>query len=133
MATPDDVTPQADKPTDQWVTGDEPMTGPQKSYLTTLAQEAGEDVPDDLTKAAASELETGSDDWYEAVGKARAENGEHLDEEEREGMPDFIKSASHEVRHELAMKWLRFWQQHPDGEGIDTGDRDPEAYIEANS
>ena len=56
MATPDDITPQAEKPTDEWVTGDEPMTGPQKSYLSTLAQEAGEDVPDDLTKAAASEM-----------------------------------------------------------------------------
>lgn len=30
------------------------MTGPQASYLSTLAQEAGEDVPDDLTKAEAS-------------------------------------------------------------------------------
>ncbi|PXY27181.1 DUF3072 domain-containing protein [Prauserella muralis] len=39
-----------------WVTGDEAMTGPQRSYLQTLAQEAGEDVPDDLTKAQASEL-----------------------------------------------------------------------------
>ena len=56
MATPDDVTPQAEKPTDEWVTGDEPMTGPQKSYLSTLAQEAGEDIPDDLTKAGASEM-----------------------------------------------------------------------------
>ena len=56
MATPDDVTPQAEKPTDEWVTGDEPMTGPQRSYLQTLAQEAGEDVPDDLNKASASEM-----------------------------------------------------------------------------
>jgi hypothetical protein len=38
-----------------WVTGDEPMTGPQASYLQTLAREAGEDVEDDLTKAEASE------------------------------------------------------------------------------
>jgi hypothetical protein len=37
-----------------WVTGDEPMTGPQRSYLQTLAREAGEAVPDDLTKAEAS-------------------------------------------------------------------------------
>jgi Protein of unknown function (DUF3072) len=37
-----------------WVTGDEPMTGPQRSYLQTLAREAGEEVPDDLTKADAS-------------------------------------------------------------------------------
>lgn len=39
-----------------WVTGDEPMTGPQRSYVQTLAQEAGADVPDDLTKAQASAL-----------------------------------------------------------------------------
>jgi hypothetical protein len=39
-----------------WVTGDEPMTGPQRSYLHTLGQEAGREVPDDLTKAQASNL-----------------------------------------------------------------------------
>jgi hypothetical protein len=44
----------AKEPAD-WVTGDEPMTGPQESYLNTLAQEAGTEVPVDLTKAEASE------------------------------------------------------------------------------
>jgi hypothetical protein len=39
-----------------WSTGDEPMTGPQESYLQTLAREAGQDVPEGLSKAAASEL-----------------------------------------------------------------------------
>jgi hypothetical protein len=48
------VPPNPEKPTDQWVTGGEPMTGPQQSYLSTLAQEAGEEVSDDLTKAEAS-------------------------------------------------------------------------------
>ncbi|MFI5956632.1 DUF3072 domain-containing protein [Cryptosporangium sp. NPDC051539] len=38
-----------------WVTGDEPATGAQDSYLHTLARQAGEEVPDDLTKAEASE------------------------------------------------------------------------------
>lgn len=47
-------TPEKDP--DDWVTGDEPMTGPQRSYLETLAREAGEDVPADLTKAQASEM-----------------------------------------------------------------------------
>ena len=46
-------TPEKD-PSD-WVTGDEPATGPQRSYLETLAREAGEDVPADLSKAEASE------------------------------------------------------------------------------
>lgn len=40
----------------EWVTGDEPLTGPQQSYLETLAREAGEAVPEGLTKAQASEL-----------------------------------------------------------------------------
>jgi hypothetical protein len=48
-----DRTPEKD-PND-WTTGDEPMTGPQASYLETLAREAGEDVPDEMTKAEASE------------------------------------------------------------------------------
>lgn len=38
-----------------WVTGDEPMTGAQRSYLDTLARGAGEQLPADLTKAEASE------------------------------------------------------------------------------
>ncbi len=39
---------------DDWKTGDEEMTGAQQSYLNTLAQEAGEEVEEDLTKAEAS-------------------------------------------------------------------------------
>lgn len=38
----------------EWTTGGEEITGAQKSYLNTLAQEAGEEVNDDLTKAEAS-------------------------------------------------------------------------------
>jgi hypothetical protein len=45
----------AEKDPATWVTGDEPMTGPQRSYLDTLAREAGEQVPADLNKAQASE------------------------------------------------------------------------------
>ncbi len=41
----------------QWVTGGEPMTGAQESYLHTLARQAGEDEAEveELTKAEASE------------------------------------------------------------------------------
>jgi hypothetical protein len=42
---------------EDWVTGDEPMTGPQKSYLQTLAREVGRDIDlDALSKAGASRL-----------------------------------------------------------------------------
>lgn len=37
-----------------WATGEEPMTGAQKSYLKTLSDQAGEAFDDTLTKAAAS-------------------------------------------------------------------------------
>ena len=49
------TTPNPEKDPTDWVTGDEPMTGPQASYLQTLCQEAGEDFDPDLTKAQASE------------------------------------------------------------------------------
>jgi Hemerythrin HHE cation binding domain len=78
-------------------------------------------------------LEPGSTEWYEAVVKARTENGEHLDEEEREAMPDFIKSASLELRHELGMKWLQFYAQHQSTQGIDNSDKDADEYIDEHS
>jgi len=43
-----------EKPIEQWVTGEEPMTGPQISYLQTLCREAGEEFDGTLTKAEAS-------------------------------------------------------------------------------
>jgi hypothetical protein len=46
--------PTAEKNPDDWVTGDESMTGPQASYLKTLAQEAGEEFDPELSKAEAS-------------------------------------------------------------------------------
>ena len=47
--------PSAEKDPNDWVTGEEPMTGPQRSYLETLAQQAGEEVDlDSLNKADAS-------------------------------------------------------------------------------
>ncbi len=60
------VTPVPDKDPEEWVTGDEPMTGPQRSYLNTLAHEAGVEAPDDLTKAKASEL---IDELQERTGR----------------------------------------------------------------
>jgi hypothetical protein len=45
-------TPEKDP--SEWTTGDEPMTGPQASYLETLSREAGETFDASLTKAAAS-------------------------------------------------------------------------------
>ena len=60
MATKIDDNPKAHptgnavKDPDQWVTGDQPMTGAQASYLKTLSEEAGETFEPGLSKADAS-------------------------------------------------------------------------------
>jgi hypothetical protein len=75
----------------------------------------------------------GSKEWFDAVMKARTENGEHLDEEEREAMPDFIKSASLELRHQLGMQWLQFYAEHETTTNVDNRDKDADEYIEQHS
>ena len=56
------------KDPDDWVTGDEPLTGAQRSYLHTLAEEAHVRVDDDLTKAEASKL---IDELRERTGRGQ--------------------------------------------------------------
>ncbi len=64
------ATPGAPDPLDKdpstWVSGGDPMTPAQKSYLDTLARQAGEELPGDLTKAEASQhidrLQPGGDE-----------------------------------------------------------------------
>jgi hypothetical protein len=52
-------TDNTQKDPDQWVSGDDPMTGAQTSYLKTLCEQAGEPQAynDKLTKAAGSRLQ----------------------------------------------------------------------------
>lgn len=76
MSTNRDVRTEGDSNTikdpDQWTTGDEPMTGAQRSYMKTLADEAGEDVDENLTKAEASRR---IDDLREKTGRTEAGGG----------------------------------------------------------
>jgi Protein of unknown function (DUF3072) len=50
-----DQDPALQKDPSHWVSGDDPMTAAQRSYLDTLAQQAGEELPADLSKAEASQ------------------------------------------------------------------------------
>jgi hypothetical protein len=55
-ASSDDVSnPALQKDPDDWVSGDDPMTAAQRSYLDTLAKQAGEELPGNLSKAEASQ------------------------------------------------------------------------------
>jgi hypothetical protein len=57
------------KDPEQWTTGDEPMTGAQRSYLKTLAEEADEEVSEELSKAEASKR---IEELQEKTGRGRS-------------------------------------------------------------
>lgn len=56
------------KEPENWVTGDEPMTGAQRSYLSTLSEEAKEEMDENLTKAEASKR---IDELQEKTGRGQ--------------------------------------------------------------
>src|SRR4051794_21226252 len=69
--TPDEPTPAMQNPEkdpEEWTTGDEPMTGPQRSSLQTLCREAGEEFESTLSKAAASKK---IDELQEKTGRGK--------------------------------------------------------------
>ena len=51
-----------------WTTGDEPMTGAQRSYLKTLCEEAKVEFDENLTKADASKR---IDELQEITGRGK--------------------------------------------------------------
>jgi hypothetical protein len=59
------------KDPDEWTTGDEPMTGPQMSYLQTLSREAGVDFDSGITKAEASKR---IDELQERTGRGASDD-----------------------------------------------------------
>jgi hypothetical protein len=67
MTTPNNPD-AAIKDPDEWTTGDEPLTAAQESYLHTLAREAGQEVPDGLSKGEASKL---IDELQEKTGRGQ--------------------------------------------------------------
>ena len=81
---------------------------------------------------AAAQHEAGSDAWWDAVAKARLENDDHMGEEERQDLADFRLHASLQLRHDIAVQFLRFESQKA-AEGITPRDKDPEEYVEQNS
>ena len=71
MADGPDQSPQKDP--EDWVTGDEPMTAAQASYLQTLCQEAGEEFDAGMSKADASRR---IDELQERTGRGQTSASE---------------------------------------------------------
>lgn len=83
------------------------------------------DIRDALTAVDSRTL--GSDAWFDAVDVANKANGDHMAEEEREGLTDFRRHASLESRHDLGVAFSAFQATHITG--VRTTDTDPEDYI----
>ena len=71
--------------------------------------------------------EVGTPDWREAVAAVNVANGDHMAEEEREGLTDFRRTASLELRHDLAVAFTGFEARNY--RGVRPVDRDPTTYV----
>jgi hypothetical protein len=72
--------------------------------------------------------QVGSAGWREAIAAVNVANGDHMAEEEREGLTDFRRRVSLPQRHELAVRFVTFEAQH--FAGVRPVDRDPQAYVQ---
>jgi hypothetical protein len=77
--------------------------------------------------AKAPKHKTGTADWRKAVAEANKANGDHMAEEEREGLTDFRRQAPLKLRHDLAVGFARFEAEHI--MGVAPVDQDPKTYV----
>lgn len=78
---------------------------------------------------AVSRHAVGSPEWFAAVAAANKENGDHMAEEEREGLADFRRNADREMRHKLAVAFASWEARH--FAGVKPVQKDPKAYVAA--
>src|ERR1700731_3349530 len=83
------------------------------------------DIRDAVAEVAKHQV--GSDDWYTALAAANLANGDHMAEEEREGLTDFRRLASLQRRHDLAVAFAAFEARNY--AGVTPHDRDPAEYV----
>jgi hypothetical protein len=76
---------------------------------------------------AVAGLAVGSPGWIAAVAAANKANGDHMAEEEREGLTDFRRRVSLQKRHELAVRFAAFEATHY--AGVQPVDKDPAEYV----
>jgi Hemerythrin HHE cation binding domain len=77
--------------------------------------------------AAVGPLRVGSAAWRDAIDAVNVANGDHMAEEEREGLTDFRRRVSLPQRHELAVRFVTFEARN--FAGVRPVDRDPEEYV----
>jgi hypothetical protein len=86
------------------------------------------EIRDAIRKADAHEVGTG--DWWAAVTGARIANDDHMAEEERQDLADFRLHADLQTRHEIALQFVAYENEH--SYGVELVDKDPQKYVEEN-
>jgi hypothetical protein len=77
--------------------------------------------------AAAVGHEVGGSGWCAAIAAVNLANGDHMAEEEREGLTDFRRLAGLALRHDLAVAFAAFEARH--FAGVPPVDKDPVRYV----
>ena len=108
--------------------------------LLKLGRGADSESPDEETRdaikdhneirdaaAKVDETEPGSGEWFDAVARANKANGDHMAEEERQGLTDFRRHSDLELRHRLAVEFVRFTSDHLTG--VKPVDLNVDAYV----
>jgi hemerythrin superfamily protein len=83
------------------------------------------------TAAAVDKEKPGSREWFAAVAKVNKANGDHMAEEERQGLSDFRLHASLDLKHRLGVQFAQFSAQHLTG--VKPVDKNVDAYVLENS
>ena len=73
----------------------------------------------------------GGKEWWRAVTEANLANSDHMAEEERQDLTDFRQQTELELRHDIAVQFLRFEADHW-ATGVKPVDKDPEEFVEQN-
>jgi hypothetical protein len=88
------------------------------------------EIRDAIAEAATHEV--GSEQWWKAVRSCEEENSDHMAEEEREDLVDFRQHADLQTRHDIAVQFIVYENQHA-ARGIPLENEDPEHYVAENS
>ncbi len=100
------------------------------------AESAGEEVEDavndhnelrDAIRRVADQ-DVGTEEWWRAVVDANVANSDHMGEEERQDLADFRQQADLALRHDIAVRFLRFQALHA-ATGITPRDKEPDDYV----
>lgn len=84
-------------------------------------------IRDSVRRADAAKV--GSSEWWQAVTDADVANSDHMGEEERQDLRDFRAHADFQLRHDIAVDFLRF-EAMTAAEGIKPVDKDADEYVE---